>query len=93
MSVLIVAIASLALDALTYVPMLNWFSIVGFCFGITAWVMGRKIRKTFPGKTDPGRKYAVPAMVMGVIGTFAGLIGILVSFVAGNLLFGGFAVF
>ncbi len=88
MFILIVAIVSLALDALTYVPALNWFSLVGFTMGIIAWVIGRKVYQT-----QPGAKYAKLSMILGGIGTFAGLVGILTAFVLGTLLFGGFVVF
>ena len=88
MSILIISIVALVLDAITYIPILNWLAIPGFTLGIMAWVMGRKINQTCPGT-----KYAKPSMILGIIGTFAGLVGILISFVLGTLLFGGAVVF
>ncbi len=87
MSVLIIAIVSLILNILTYAPKCNWFSILGFCLAIMAWVMGRKMYRTIGGKN------ALLSMVLGTISTFLGLLGILISFVIGTLLFGGSLIF
>ncbi|MDL2237162.1 hypothetical protein LJC56_04935 [Christensenellaceae bacterium OttesenSCG-928-K19] len=88
MAILIVAILSLVLDTLTYIPVLNWFSLIGFAFGIAAWVMGRKMLQT-----NTSDKIARPAMILGIIGTFAGLTGIILSFVIGSVLYSTFVVF
>lgn len=87
MGLLILSFASLALAALTYIPAINWVCLVGFAFGLTAWVGGRKI-----WQTDRLRKSALPAMILGIAGTAANLFGILVAFVLTTLLVGGTSV-
>jgi hypothetical protein len=88
MSVLLFSILSLLLSGLSYIRVLNWLCLVGFGFAMTGWVMGRKlIHCGVPGA------YARPAMILGVIGTFLNLFTILISFVLGSLLVGGFVVF
>ena len=88
MSILILSLLSIALSALTHIQALNWLCLIGFVLGITTWVLGRK-----QAQTDPAARYAKPAMLLGVIGTFANLFGILLAFVWGNLMVGGFVVF
>ncbi len=88
MAVLIVAILSLPLAFLSYIPVVNWLCLMGFTLALAAWVLGRKIHQT-----DPGVRYALPAMVIGIVGTFANLVSILVAFVLGSLLLGDFVVF
>ena len=88
MTVLTIAIISLILDALACFSILSWFSIIGFVFGVTAWVIARKMRMT-----GTGSKFAAPGMALGIVGTFAGVVGILFSFVLGNILVSGFVIF
>lgn len=88
MPVLLLSIISLALSGLTYIRVLNWLCIIGFGLALIGWVMGRKLIQCGTQSV-----YARPAMVLGIIGTFANLVGILVSFVLGGLLVGGFVTF
>ncbi len=88
MILFLLSLLSIAFSAITYIPAVNWLSIVGFVFGITAWVMGRKI-----WQTNPAVPLCKASMVLGIVGTFACLVGIVLSFVWGNLMSGGGVVF
>ena len=88
MAALIVSAVSIALAFLSYIPAVNWLCLIGFTFAIAAWTLGRKIRQT-----NPGDRLAMPTMVIGIIGTFVNLAAILVAFILGGLLMGGFVTF
>lgn len=85
MAVLIIAILSIIFDALAFIPALGFMGIAGFVLGVCAWVLGRKIYIL-----DPSQKMARIAMFIGIIGTFFGLVSVLLSFIIGGL-FGSFA--
>lgn len=91
MIVLVLALFSAAFAPISYIQAVNWLSIVGFVFGIAAWVMARKIRQTDPS-ANTARICGI-AMVIGIIFTFVNLVGIVYSFVWGNLMSGGMVVF
>lgn len=91
MIVLVLALLSVVFAPISYIQAVNWLSIIGFVLGIAAWVLGRKIRQT-----DPAPKTARicgVAMALGIIFTFVNLVGIVYSFVWGNLMSGGIVVF
>ncbi len=91
MIVLVLSLLSAAFAPISYIQAVNWLSIVGFVLGIAAWVLGRKIRQTDPdGKTA---RLCGAAMAIGIVFTFVNLVGIVYSFVWGNLMSGGIVVF
>ncbi|MEF9863996.1 MAG: hypothetical protein RSA86_05385 [Christensenellaceae bacterium] len=88
MTVFIISLVALACSLLTFLPTFGYLSILGFVLGITSWVVARKLHKS--NRAD---KLATSAMVIGIIATFTGLVGILFSFIIGGLLIGGFSEF
>jgi len=88
MTALIISAVSIALALLSFIPAVNWLCLLGFTFAIAAWTLGRKIRQT-----DPGDRLALPTMAIGIIGTFVNLAAIIVAFILGGLLMGGFVTF
>lgn len=68
--------------------MFSWFSIIGFCLGISIWVISRKI-----WQYDKKRAFIKGALILSIVGTFANLAGVVISFVLGGLLYGGFVTF
>lgn len=88
MFLLILSLISLILSGLSYIRMMSWLSLIGFCLGITIWVISRKIHQY-----DSEYRFAKPAFIISVLGTISNLIAVVVSFVLGGLFFGGFVTF
>ena len=88
MTMLLTAVAALACDALTYLPNLSWLSFLGLAGGTAAWAWGVQMRHAYP----PGR-FRRLTTVLGIVGTFGGFAGILISFTLVSLLYGGIMVF
>lgn len=85
---LIAGICSLACDLLTYLPNMSWLSFFGLGAGAAAWAWGIQMRRAYP----PGR-FLHLTTALGILGTFGGLAGILISFTLVSLLYGGIMVF
>ena len=88
MYLLIFSLISLILAPLSYIRMISWFSLIGFCLGISIWVISRKVYQY-----DRSNKAAKSAFIISIIGTIANFITIIVSFILGGLFFGGFVTF
>lgn len=76
MVVFLFALLSVVCSALTYLTTIEAFGIAGFVLGTAAWVMARKMRMT-------GAPYrlTLPAIVLGIAGTFLNLGGVLYSLI------------
>lgn len=79
---LTVAILSIAMNALSFIPILAWLSVPGFVLGITAWVMGRKLLSC--NQQSMSRLI----MILGIVGTFFGVATVIYNFVMGGMLYG-----
>lgn len=88
MTMLLVAVASLACGVLAYLPDLSWLSFLGLTCGAMAWAWGVQMRYAYP----PG-PYRRLTTVLGIIGTFEGLAAILIAFTLFALFYGGLMVF
>ena len=88
MPFLILALCAAAMAALAWIPVLSFISIIGFALGVAVWVLARKMYLT--GEKDGRLKAAV---LVSAIATFANLAAIMLSFVLGSMLYGGFVVF
>lgn len=88
MAMLIISIVSLACGVLTYVPALSWLSFLGLTAGAMAWAWGVQMRYAAP--PSPYRK---ATCILGIVGTFLGLAGILLAFTLGSLFYGGVMLF